>query len=308
MGHSFLMTIPISLHRLRSMKKIELFVFIATFFLLHRSALGLEALHIIPENDISIPSTPVRTKISPLDVTEAEYINVTKTLHRIYAPAIKERGGVELVMKTDWEDGTVNAYATREVTTWTVHVPGGIARASGMTKDSLALIVCHELGHHLGGAPRTFLYNGWPSSEGQSDYWATSKCLKKYYEELVQEEIAIDRNIPQKILEDCSGVFTHYTEFKICIRTLLASIDFAHFLNELPGTKVKISIETPDTRVVKGTNTNDYPRPQCRLDTLYQGALCTVGSSAVTSETDPKVASCTDETKPGARPRCWFKP
>lgn len=303
------MTFSLSFHRLRSMKKIELYSFIFATFLLINSGSTLAA-NAIPENDLSIPAPKmgVGPKNGQQEISEADYLKVTKTLHKIFAPAIKARGNVELVMKTDWQDGTVNAYATREIDTWTVHVPGGIARAKGMTKDSFALIVCHELGHHLGGAPRTFLYDGWPSAEGQADYWASSKCLKKYYTELAAEEVSLDLNIPEKVIQDCTSVYHDFRDFKICVRTLLADIAFSHFLNELPGAKVKTSIETPDTRVVKGTNTNDYPRAQCRVDTLYQGALCTVGASVVTSETDPKVASCTDESKPGSRPRCWFKP
>lgn len=302
------MTFYAFFHRLRSMKKIWPTV-LFTFFLSQLS-LAETTPFAIPENDFKNPVRAARisNKTSPQAVTEAEFLHVARVLHRLFAPLIKVKGNVELIIKTDWADETVNAYATREVESWNVYVPGGIARASGMTKDSLALIICHELGHHLGGAPRTFLYNGWPSSEGQADYWATSKCLKRYYEELAHEEISIDENIPDKIIKDCSDVHKPFRDFKVCVRTMLASISFGHFLNELPGAKVKISIETPDTRMVKGTNTNDYPRPQCRLDTVYRGALCTIPSGVLTSDEDQKTGHCNDDTKPGTRPRCWFKP
>lgn len=259
----------------------------------------------IPENDWSIP--PLRVK--DLDaVTEHEFNVVTQILYKIYAPKIKEKGNVDLVMNADWKDATVNAFATREVGTWTVHVAGGIARAKGMTKDSLALIVCHELGHHLGGAPRTFLYDGWPSAEGQADYWASSKCLKNYYNELKNEEVILDINIPEKVINQCSYVYKTYAEIKVCVRTMMASLDFAHFLNSLPDVKIPVSLDGSDTRQVKGTNTNDYPRPQCRFDTLYHGALCDIAYDVATSETDAKIGHCNDIAKPGTRPRCWYKP
>lgn len=260
---------------------------------------------VIPENDLRFP--PLRVKDMNA-VTEQEFNTVTRILHKLYAPKIQEKGNVKLVMNADWSDDTVNAYATREVETWTVHVAGGIARAKGMTKESLALIVCHELGHHLGGAPRTFLYEGWPSAEGQADYWATSKCLKSYYTELSNEEVAIDHNIPEKMITDCTAVYKNFAEMKICIRSMLASLHFSHFLNALPDVRVPVSIDASDSRVVKGTNTNDYPRPQCRFDTLYSGALCSIGSDVATSDTDAKIGHCNDTNRPGTRPRCWYKP
>ncbi len=263
------------------------------------------AANVIPDNDLHFP--PIRVKGFEV-VTEHDFNTVTKILHKIYAPVVLEKAQVPLIMNATWGDDTVNAYATREVESWTVHVAGGIARAKGMTKDSLALIVCHEIGHHLGGAPRTFLYEGWPSAEGQADYWATSKCLKNYYAELKNEELSINENIPDKVIKDCSNVYKNVTELKVCIRTMLASISFAHFLNNLPDAKVTVSIDATDARQVKGTNTNDYPRAQCRIDTLYQGALCSIGSNVATSETDAKIGHCNDVNRPGTRPRCWYKP
>lgn len=282
------------------MKNLRLLALISCLF-----SSQLMAANAIPDNDLHIP--PLRVKDFEA-VTEHDFNTVTRILHKIYAPVILEKGNVQLVMNATWNDDTVNAYATREVDTWTVHVAGGIARAKGMTKDSLALIVCHELGHHLGGAPRTFLYDGWPSAEGQADYWATSKCLKNYYAELKNEDVTINENIPEKVIKDCNFIYKNVGELKICVRTMLASISFAHFLNHLPDVKVPVSIDATDARIVKGTNTNDYPRPQCRFDTLYQGALCSIGSNVATSETDAKIGHCNDANRPGSRPRCWYKP
>lgn len=263
-------------------------------------------LNVIPENDLK-NSLQSRPKFAGA-VNESDFNFVSKTLHKIYAPKILEKGGLKFIMNANWKDDTVNAYATREVDSWSVHIAGGIARAKGMTKDSLALIICHEIGHHLAGAPRTFLYEGWPSAEGQADYWATSKCMKKYYQEIFHEEVLLDQSIPKKIITDCTAIYKTSPSLKVCIRSMMASLNFADFLNALPGAKVVISIETPDTRQVKGTNTNDYPRPQCRLDTLYQGTLCEIDSNVLTSDEDDKAGHCIDTNKPGTRPRCWYKP
>lgn len=278
------------------------FLFIFTLVL---STNSWSKVSIIPENDMTNP--PLRVK--DLDgVSEHDFNTVASTILKLYAPVVKEKANVALVMNSDWKDATVNAFASREVDTWTIHVAGGLARAKGMTKDSLALIICHELGHQLGGAPRTFLYDGWPSAEGQADYWATSKCLKKYYNELKNEEVKLDTHVPEKLLSQCSSQYKNYADIKICLRTMMASVEFALFLNELPDIKIPIDLEGFDSREVKGTNTNDYPRPQCRFDTLVQGALCNVSFDIATSETDAKIGQCNDMTKPGTRPRCWYKP
>lgn len=260
--------------------------------------------NILPDNDMRIPD--MRAK-NPGIVSESEFNQVISTIKKIYTADIEAKSGLKFIVNANWEDDTVNAYATREVESWSIHIAGGLARAKAMTKDSLALIVCHEIGHHLGGAPRTFLFEGWPSAEGQADYWATSKCLKRYYQELRHEEVVLDDKIPEKVLSDCRSVYKSLSEIKICLRSQLAAVDFSNFLNMLPSTKVATSINLTDTREVKGTNTNDYPRPQCRVDTVYAGSLCTIHHSVQTSDTDDKIGHCIDQTKPGTRPKCWFK-
>lgn len=282
------------------MKKFHFWVLFTLFIMT-----GLKPLKAaIVDNVLTVPEN-LRSSHT---VTELEFNSVASILHKIYSPIILEKSGLKFIMAADWKDDTVNAYATREVETWTVHVAGGIARATGMSKDSLALIVCHEIGHHLGGAPRTFLFDGWPAAEGQADYWAASKCLKNYYKELHHQEAVISSELPAKALQDCSSVYKDYSELKICIKTMKANLDFSTFLNALPDVKNPTSLEDVDPREVKGTNTNHYPRAQCRVDTIYQGALCNIDANVATSESDAKIGHCNDTTKPGTRPRCWYRP
>lgn len=284
------------------MKKLQFFGLLSLVF---GVAFSSQAFGVVPYNAVSIPTYSSNLAQT---ITEEDFNKVTDILYKLYAPKISAKGGVKFVMNADWKDATVNAFATREIETWTVHIAGGIARAPGMTKDSFALIVCHEIGHHLGGAPRTFLYDGWPSAEGQADYWASSKCLKNYYNQLANEVVEIGSDVPEKVMRDCSSVYKKYSELKICVKSMMATISFSNFLNELPDNKTPTSIELFDDREVKGTNTNNYPRPQCRVDTIYQGALCNIEANVATSETDAKIGHCNDLEKPGIRPRCWYKP
>jgi len=54
-----------------------------------------------------------------------------------------------------------------------LRIPGSIARTEHVNADAFALIVCHEIGHHLAGPPRVWKY----SIEGQADYFGVSECL-----------------------------------------------------------------------------------------------------------------------------------
>lgn len=277
----------------------------ALFLLLLSLTSTLFGANVIPENDLNNPPVIIKDFDT---VSEYDFNVVTSTLYKIYAPIIEEKSGLKFVIIADWQDGAVNAYATRSVDAWNVHINGGIARAKGMTVDGLALTVCHEIGHHLGGAPRTFLYEGWPSAEGQADYFATSKCLKKYYAQLSVESFSLQNDIPDKVLLDCNHVYTNLADLKICVRSQVAALDFAAFLNSLPDVRSPVMLGATDSKVVKGTKTNDYPGPQCRFDTLYQGSLCDVKPDVASSETDAKIGYCNDETRAGTRPRCWYKP
>lgn len=246
-----------------------------------------------------------------ISLSEKDFSDVINTLERSYTTFIKNNYQATLIFEKNWPSETVNAQATRDLIDpkiWRIQVSGGMARANGMTKDAFALVLCHELGHYLGGAPHTYLYGGWPSAEGQADYWATSKCLKRYFYEL--QPLAFNENelVPQKAVADCMSVYHQPLEQKICVRSMMASAEFGSFLNILSPRKIVVNFETPDTRIVKGTNYNDYPRPQCRFDTLYQGALCPINFIEIMSDTDPSIANCMNYEMPGARPLCWFFP
>ncbi|MEI8347458.1 MAG: hypothetical protein WCG27_08320, partial [Pseudomonadota bacterium] len=85
-------------------------------------------------------------------IDEATFNATIDQLNVIYGPVVKEKGG-NLVFERNWDDGTVNAYANQDGDTWTVAMFGGLARHEVITADAFALVVCHELNHHLGGAP-----------------------------------------------------------------------------------------------------------------------------------------------------------
>lgn len=236
------------------------------------------------------------------NVTEEDFEAVISKAEAFYTPIVASHGS-ELVITRNWEDPTVNAYATQVGNQWQVHMFGGLARRPEITKDGFAMVVCHELGHHLGGFPKVA---DWAANEGQSDYFAAQACARRLWEtesEVNAESAAVIPEYPKKL---CDSSWKTEKWRNLCYRVSLAGFSLANLLSR--GTA---KFETPDPRQVWMTNSR-HPSGQCRLDTYLAGANCNIrfnNKVIPQSETQAMSTSCDQkrETK-GFRPRCWFKP
>jgi hypothetical protein len=267
----------------------------------------------LPENDLYIP---VGQKSIKGGITEAQFNQAIDEVEEIYAPIIAGMGA-KLDIERKWSDGTVNAYASQSGKTWKVAMFGGLARHETITKDGMALVVCHEIGHHIGGAPKKGgggWWGGdaglsWASNEGQSDYFATLKCLRKAWINDNNEAIVKSMNVPKSVTDLCKTTYrSNRVDTALCVRTSMAGksvSDLFSSLSQLPETK----FDTPDRNVVASTDHN-HPKAQCRLDTYFQGSLCDVNMNEDVSQTDEVKATCHGSLghKIGTRPLCWFKP
>ncbi len=268
----------------------------------------------LPKNDLYIP---VRKLVRDRDgnpvgggITEKEFNGVIDAVEKIYAPVVKELGG-ELQIERNWTDGTVNAYASRQGKTWTVAMFGGLARHKETTIDGFMLVVCHELGHHIGGAPKykRGRQDEWASNEGESDYFATLKCARRvlYNAENVEELGFLE--VPAPVKENCDAQFPKDPEdAAICVRSALGGKALARLLGSLGGSRMP-EFDTPDPSKVSETK-DAHPAAQCRLDTYYSGGLCDKDLREEVSQVDPIPGTCTQEKgfKMGYRPRCWYAP
>ena len=86
----------------------------------------------------------------------------------------------EITYELLWESGTINSQAWRLGLARNVRVYGGLARHPRITRAGLALMLAHETGHHLGGAPRD-PDMPWISWQGQADYWAANVGMRKVF-------------------------------------------------------------------------------------------------------------------------------
>lgn len=268
---------------------------------------------ILPPNDLHLEDN-----VLAANMTEKEFNDIITKAEAIYGPIISEAHGGQLRMNRLWSNSTVNASASQSFGSWTVNMYGGLARRPEVTPDGFALVVCHEIGHHLAGYPFS---SSWASNEGQSDYFATLSCAR----ELWRDEIDINAGfrgtvdaLPKAL---CDAVWEDTFDQDLCYRSMMGGKSLADLLSALRDQTV--DFETPDANVVGRTN-NAHPAGQCRLDTYMAGALCAAewdinvipgkelgrGRNSAAAEENAANVSCTrllDETQTGVRPLCWFK-
>jgi hypothetical protein len=79
-----------------------------------------------------------------------------------------------------WSTRLMNAQAFIGEHGRTVRLYGGLGRHRGIGVEGLAFAVAHEVGHHLGGAPRHEFYRS-ISSEERADEWAAQVGLPKVF-------------------------------------------------------------------------------------------------------------------------------
>lgn len=260
-----------------------------------------------PKNDIKIPMSLTADGIS-----EKEYLDVLNRAEKIFTPIIAQHGG-KLVVERDWQDGEFNAYATQDMNgNWIVHFYGGLARAKGMSIEGFTVVVCHELGHHIGGAPKIKSYypgNSWATNEGQSDYYATLRCLKQLWTADENADFVKNNKIDPIAQKDCAAAHNNVEEQNYCMRAASGALALTTAFNIVTKSKIPLSLDTPDKKVVRRMD-DSHPESQCRLDTYYQGALCDADVRIPLDNKDPRVGTCAQENgaKKGTRPLCWYAP
>lgn len=185
-------------------------------------------------------------------------------------------------------DTRVLATAETDGTRLLLILTQGLLEAPKLTEDSLRIILCHELGHLLGGDPRQDPPVDWTgpiahdgrtyiSSEGQADYYAVSSCFPKLLMggAAEQPKPVVGLNVVSQCDESWGA-----NSFRsiICMRAIRAGYDFLRLSFDFD-----ISFDAPDEFISPVLIRNHYPSRQCRLDTFISGSL-----------------------KNKSRPPCWF--
>lgn len=275
------------------------------FFILLFLSVQTVIASILPPNNLAIPIGQKNEGLS-----EEQYNEVVDKVEAVYRP-ILEKMGKKLTINRLWENPRVNAGTTKKGNEIIINLYGGYPRHSLATTDGYALVICHELGHHLGGTPRKIFDSGlvgWPSTEGQADYFATLKCLRKIFRHDDNVSMTSKLDVPKLVQEKCTLPFPEEWERAMCMRTTMAGIAVSGISADIRNTSLP-SVNTPDETVVDQTF-DDHPLPQCRLDTYFQGSICEVSSYRSLSDKDEAEGTCHPKNgqAEGLRPLCWFKP
>lgn len=277
----------------------------------------------VPEDQIDYANLPFGMS----NIDEAEFKRIIAKIQTSFAPVVSQHGG-KLSIEGSWKDEKLNAAATQMFGTWRVVYSGGLARRPELTPDGTALIICHEVGHHLAGFP----YAGgsgpggigavWAASEGQSDYFATQVCAPRIWADEREVNASFRAKASDFIKERCDTAWSNEDDQNLCYRNMIASASVTHTMAVLMKKPIP-EFHTPDPAVVE-KNVPNHPQPQCRMDTSAQGALCSIrwddgiipgkktpgGVTSIDAEAESSRVTCTKASGFvfGLRPLCWFKP
>ena len=107
---------------------------------------------------------------SPIDIVQF-YTTPTHIL-QLFQTELAQKP-YPLVLNADWESPFFGAGVSLFENNFRLMILGGTTRIKGLTPDAYAAVICHELGHVIGGSPfQTIAFAEWSSAEGQADFFA----------------------------------------------------------------------------------------------------------------------------------------
>ena len=266
---------------------------------------------------------------APESVDQETFFSILQAVQLVYAPIVAEHGG-NLIIHPAWDVDEPNAFATRlnDGKDWIVQVNGGIARASYMSADGLLLVACHEVGHHLGGAPYKSTSAWKAAAEGEADYFASLKCMRTVLSSFAfgpRPEPVLPA-VSSYIQTRCQALGGTTADFAICERTHLAAQHLGWTLTGLMNAPrihaglppiPPTDLTTPAKFVSPRTITAGYPEDQCRVDTYAAGSVCPVDVRYEIKTANTSFGACTSSGiaappsnfvfPTGARPSCWYR-
>ncbi|MNJ99913.1 hypothetical protein D3C87_176940 [compost metagenome] len=212
------------------------------------------------------------------EIKEADYRRILAEFQAKYIGPVYQETGKPLIAPNSWSNPYFAGAAVVDEQMAQLILWGGLARAPGATSAVVATVLCHELGHIVGGEPRQSApLPEWSSSEGQSDFYAATVCLPEYLKAHPELKIPLDAEVKELCKDD-----------KTCGAIAQTGLDFIRFLQRYSYRDFKavsvLAEESPSPELIR----NRYPTDQCRLDNFVKAALCV--SSGTTCEP----------------PACWF--
>lgn len=253
------------------------------------------------------------SQVGDSNITQAEFNQIVSTISNYWAP-FAEAHGAKLYFDAEWNAQEINAYSNEVMGYWLVTITGPLARHPKMTKDGILLVLCHEMGHHLGGFPMMAQSNPlmpvWAAAEGQADYFASQVCAHNMWESEPDVNAQFRDQVSPIAKEKCDAVWKTQTQQDLCYRT---SVGVQAIMGTMADAMKKPmpQYDTPDTSVVTTTINQGYPGIQCRMDTSFAAMQCTAAFDfkTIPNAQEAVLTSCmlASGYSVGNRPECWFK-
>ncbi|WP_437678432.1 trypsin-like serine peptidase [Sorangium sp. So ce131] len=270
------------------------------------------------------------------DVTTEQAFDLAHRAVDVYQGHAKEHGARLLVNYGSKFGTQIDIQADRD---WELDL-GVTFRKQGVTPpDIAAFMACHEIGHALGGFPfkrtpvqqaqveglATGQFGTVSSAEGQADYFASKECLPRLWAAEREVNASFRAAVTDYAKERCDAAWEDADAQNLCYRIAAVAEAFGVWKR---GTDVEEAsnpiprLDTPSTVEAQVTDYENMPA-QCRVDTIFQGALCghkfrgtdipgliPPYEQVLTFSPDVEAAAAPDSCTegPGARPRCWFMP
>lgn len=223
-------------------------------------------------------------KLEVEDEKDLVYANIRSKFFSIYAPIVKVERQVDLKVLLNKEMPLVAAGVSLYKENAVIEIGKDIHRQSAMTPDAYAAMLCHEVGHLLGGKPYSeitlkptvqWVSSTPSSSEGQSDYFSAA-CLKNMFsafKEFNVSEVAVSA----RIKNICAAKYSNVADENICLRSVKSGFDLMMYIASIYeqfGPDSNMPRPNMDLTEADGVSANTmYPTLQCRFDTYVAGAL-----------------------------------
>lgn len=176
--------------------------------------------------------------------------------------------------KFNWKEPTLGAGSQFDGDDFVVLLYGGMVRARFMNFGVLSAILCHEIGHKMGGPPYQIFFENepdWSSAEGQADTFAAQVCLPRLFDRLMQ---FVPNYLNQEVEPTAELLCANHPQRKKCQWVVTSGLDFVQFMQvyfdlEVPFANPSIwSQEQP-----VATLHTSYPSYQCRMDIFKSAAF-----------------------------------
>lgn len=151
-----------------------------------------------------------------------------------------------------------------------------------MNSATVTLILCHELGHFLGGLPR-YSNSSWASVEGQADYFATASCVPAIYNKIaakLTKSFAVKDEVKNYCRSTLLDLPLNFCEYALeGAYSLIQILSPFHVIESQSSLSIQSRDLSISTQLIES-----HASLSCRYETFLRGLL--------TLE----------------RPSCWFSP